>query len=94
MQVTLYADYAPWPLWSNGLLDENALSLSDETTDRIKACFNAYADPPRPHWPLWTPPEGTVGPDDEEAAWVAEGEPLREVIQPELAPHYEVAFDA
>lgn len=93
MRVTLYADYAPWPLWSNGLSDEDALPLSEATKTRIKAWFNAYDESPKPDWPVWIAPSGATSADEVEKAWVAEGEALRAVIQRELGPDYEVIFE-
>jgi hypothetical protein len=90
--ITLYADYAEWPLWDRrGLLHEDALPLSQPTKERIKAWLNAYDDP-RSDWPLWEPPPG-LGPDDDEAAWVLEGERIRDQIQDELGDAYDVYCD-
>jgi hypothetical protein len=86
------ADEAPWPLWGpHGLLDEHDLPLSEPTRTRIKAWFNAYDDV-RPDWPLWLPPPGTEGTEAEEDAWAAEGEAIRDLVQRELGPEYEVVF--
>jgi hypothetical protein len=83
-RITLYADYVDWPLWGprGGPLHEDELPLTESTKLRIKAWLNAY-DQPRPGWPLWTAPEG-LSPDDEEQAWVDEGEAIRQILEAEL----------
>jgi hypothetical protein len=83
-RITLYADCADWPLWApqGGPLDEDELPLTESTKLRLKAWFNAYAQP-RPDWPLWKGPEG-LSPDDEEQAWVDEGEAIRQLLEAEL----------
>ena len=94
MRVTLYADEAPWPLWGpDGLLEEQALPLSEPTRTRIKAWLNAYDDATRSDWPLWSAQPATAGTDAEEDAWVAEGAAIRAVVQRELGPEYEVVFE-
>ncbi len=92
MRITLYADYAPCPLWGpRGLIGEEELPLSEGVKDRIRAWLNAYGQSPRGDWPLWEAPEGTA---DEEEAWVAEGAALRDLIPAELGPEYHVVFEA
>lgn len=95
MRIKLYADETDWPLWGpGGLLREDDLPLSLPTKERIKGWFNAYGSEPRPDWPLWYPPERGMDEDAEEAAWVEEGERLRDVIAAELGPGFEVVFEA
>ena len=90
--LVLYCDYGiEWPLWLDrrGPIDANQLRLSQSTMTRLRAWFNAYSGDPRPDWPLWTAPEGATVDEDEEA-WVAEGAAIRDLIQAELGPSYEV----
>jgi hypothetical protein len=92
VEIILYADYAPWPLWSNrGLLDEGALPLSMALKTRMKAWLNAYSHSPRPDWPLWV--ASSVDEDEAEAEWVAEGNFIRGLIAAELGPGFNVRFD-
>jgi len=93
MRVILMADYCDWPLWAGAQLDEGDLPLSAPTKRRILAWLNAYDDEYRQDVPPWRAPAGVEG-DAEEAAWVAEGENLRALIQDELGPDYEVIFEA
>jgi hypothetical protein len=94
VRIRLMADYATWPLWGpRGLLDEDDLPLSSSTKQRIKAWLNAYDLPPRPDWPLWQPPETGMSDDAEEAAWVEEGEQLRDIIAAELGPDFDVVLE-
>lgn len=95
MRITLYAEHgADWPLWGpRGLLDEAALPLSQSTKLRLKAWLYAY-DGRREEIPAWRPPVGTVGPVDEEDAWVEEGERLRELVQEELGAEYQVSLES
>jgi hypothetical protein len=91
--LVLYCDYGvEWPLWIDrrGPVDAHHLRLSESTMARMRAWFNAY-DRPRLDWPLWTAPEcATV--DEVEEAWVAEGAAIRDLIQMELGPAYEVEY--
>ena len=93
MKIRLYADYAPWPLWGpgGGPLAEDELPVSDELRQRIRAWFNAYDSHPRPDWPIWVAPSG-LSDDEEEVAWVAEGEAIRVRLANELGPGYVVEF--
>jgi hypothetical protein len=89
----LYADYGPWPLWGpGGNLTERTLPLSEGLKQRIRAWFNAY-NHPRDDWPLWIPPPGCEKADAIEAAWVAEGDALRDAIATELGAGYAVTFE-
>lgn len=99
LNILLYADYADWPLWwrgkgSGGLLAEEALPLSDGLKSRIRAWLNAYdSDHPTAGWPMWTPPPGVDGVEEQEEAWAQEGAEIRELIAAELGPGYEVVYE-
>ena len=94
--IPLYADYADWPLWwrgkGGGLLAEDALPLSDALKNRIRAWLNAYDSHPTASWPMWTPPPGVDG-EEQEEAWVQEGAEIRDLIAAELGPGYEVVYE-
>lgn len=57
----------------------------------MRSWFNAYSDP-RPDWPMWTAREGMTE-DEIEDAWVAEGATIRDLIQTELGPDYQVEYE-
>jgi hypothetical protein len=92
IRVRLYADFCDWPLWGprGGPLAHDDLLRSEPLKYHIKAWFNAY-DRPRPEWPLWMPPDGTL---DVEQAWVDEGVLIAGLIATELGPDYQVTYDA
>jgi hypothetical protein len=95
IHIVLMADEAPWALYRvpGGLLHEDTLPLSEPTKLQIKAWMNAYDDScPRRDWPVWTPP-ADADDEEEEEAWGAEGERLRDLIAAELGPGYEVTFE-
>jgi hypothetical protein len=69
--------------WTSRPRPADELPLTESTKQRIKAWLNAY-DQPRPGWPLWKAPEG-LSPNDEEQAWVDEGEAIRRILEVELA---------
>ena len=88
------ADYAPWPLWgAGGMVAEDDLPLSPELKLRIKQWLNAYdRTPQRPEVATWIPP-ADLSREDQEEAWVAEGRAIRDAIEAELGPDFEVVYE-
>jgi hypothetical protein len=94
VEITLYAEHGvDWPLWGpHGLLEEEALPLSEGTRREIRGWLYAY-DNRRGDVPPWLPPRDAVGADAVEDAWVQEGKRLRSVIQAELGTAYVVRLE-
>jgi hypothetical protein len=74
------------------LLEEDALPLSEELKQRMRAWLNAYSTP-RSGWPVSTPLDDGAGTNTYEDLWEAEGTRIRDAIAEELGAGYEVVFE-